>query len=95
MKIKTFSELNEKIGENIFYKIIDKENINTWLNKKFSKDKKTMVTKNRKEIDEINPAKTAVILKNVPNDAIIDSEGNWFVLELFPVKNKIEVEPFK
>ena len=80
-------------GDNTFYKIINKDNMKTWLDKNFIPDKKTMVTCNRAEVDEINPTKTAVELSNVPAKAIIDVEGDWAVVELFPVKNVIEVRP--
>jgi len=94
-KVKKFGKyLNEEfVGGETFYKIINKENIGTWLNKNFIRDKKTMVTSSREEVDQINPTKTAVELVNVPGSAVIDTEGNWSVVELYPVKDVVRVRP--
>jgi len=98
LDFESFSAISEKKEENIekkegkiFYKIIDKAKLPTWLKKNFIKDKKTMVTANAKEVGEINSSKTAVKL-TVPAEAVIDTEGKWAVLELYPVKDKVEVE---
>jgi hypothetical protein len=82
----------EKKGGKTFYKIIDKNKLPTWLKKNFIKDKKTMVTASQKEVGEINSSKTAVKLTNVPSEAVIDTEGKWAVLELYPVKSEVVVE---
>lgn len=76
-----------------FYKIINKDNVDTWLSKELEPDKKTMVTRSKQEVGEINPTKTAVEITGVPPSAVIDTEGNWAVLELFPFKNQIRVRP--
>ena len=101
LDFESFSAITEKKEENIekkegktFYKIIDKGKLATWLKKNFIKDKKTMVTANAKEVGEINPSKTAVKL-TVPIEAVIDTEGKWAVVELYPVKDKVEVEEVK
>ena len=101
LDFKSFSAISEKKDENIekkggktFYKIIDKGKVEKWLKKNFTKDKKTMVTSNQKEVGEINSSKTAVKL-TVPEKAIIDTEGKWAVLELFPVKDEVTVEEVK
>ena len=98
LKFESFSENkvtegfeDTQVGK-VFYKIIDKDNISTWLKKNFIRDKKTMVTASREEVDQINDTKTAVKL-TVPPEAIIDNEGKWAVVELFPVKDKVLVEP--
>jgi hypothetical protein len=79
-----------KVGK-VFYKIIDKGKVGKWLKKNFLKDKKTMVTTSLEEVKQINDTKTAVKL-TVPEEAIIDKEGKWAVLELYPVKDAVEVE---
>jgi hypothetical protein len=90
MKVKKF---NEKVENYEFYKIIDKGKEHIWFGKNFIKDKKTMVTVNPKEIEEINPTKTAIKLTNVPPQCIIDNEGKWFVIEPYLGKDVIEIEP--
>jgi hypothetical protein len=101
LDFESFSAVNEKKDENLekkggktFYKIIDKSKLVTWLKKNFTKDKKTMVTANSKEVTEINNSKTAVKL-TVPEKAVIDTEGKWAVVELFPVKDEVTVEEIK
>jgi hypothetical protein len=79
-----------KVGK-VFYKIIDKGKVGRWLSKNFLKDKKTMVTASFDEVKQINDTKTAVKL-TVPDEAVIDREGKWAVVELYPVKDMVEVE---
>ena len=93
MKIKKFTETFEAVDSGkTFYKIIDKGSEKKWLDNNFKKDKKTMVTANKAEIEQINDTKTAVKLTNVPKECIIDNEGKWYVLEPYLGKSKIKVE---
>lgn len=97
LDFESFSQdkVNEGLADTkagkIFYKIIDKGKAGKWLKKNFLKDKKTMVTASLEEVKQINDTKTAVKL-TVPDEAIIDREGKWAVVELYPVKDKVEVE---
>ena len=88
---KVTEGLSETKAGKVFYKIIDKGKLSKWMKKNFIKDKKTMVTASLGEVNQINDTKTAVKL-TVPAEAVIDTEGKWAVLELFPVKDKVEVE---
>ena len=92
-KFKTF-EGASAASSKVFYKIVDKGKENVWLDKKFKKDKKTLVTTSKSEVGQINTDKTAVKLTNVPSNCIIDTEGNWVVIEPFLGKSEIKVEKF-
>lgn len=97
LDFESFSEgkvtegLTDTKAGKVFYKIIDKGKVGKWIKKNFLKDKKTMVTTSLEEVKQINDTKTAVKL-TVPDGAIIDREGKWAVVELYPVKDQVEVE---